>query len=90
MWLRSQAPYARGKAVSVAVITFRAGGPALYVFEREELVRLRGDFAAFRRSGEPEGGAYRGRELRPYGRGLPVASPEAVLTLTFAEIYSIA
>ena len=89
MWLRSKAPYARGKAVSVAAITFSAGESALYVFEREELIRLREDFAAFRRSGEPEGGAYRGRELRPYGLGLSVASPESGLTLTFEEIYSI-
>ena len=92
MWLRSKAPDARGGAASVAAVTFSAGphaGSALYVFAREEFLRLKRDYAAFRRSGTPEGGTYRGRELRPYRGGRPDSLPEAGLTLIFKEISSI-
>ena len=78
--------------MSVGAITF-SGGPhtasALYVFEREELLRLKEDFAAFKESGMPEGGVYEARELAPYPGGRSDSSSETGLTLSFKEIYSI-
>ena len=92
MWLRSKTPGARGKVVSVGAITYSGGprtGPALYVFERGELLRLKKDFASFRGSGMPEGGTYEARELGPYPGGRSGASAEAGLILSFKEISSI-
>ena len=92
MWLRSKAPDTRGKVVSVGAITFSGGphtGSALYVFEREEFLRLKKDFASFKGSGMPEGGTYEARELGPYPGGRSDASSEARLILSFKEISSI-
>jgi hypothetical protein len=92
MWLRSKAPNTQGKVVSIGAITFSGESHTeaiLYVFEREEFLRLKKDFAAFKKSGVPESGTYEGRELRSYPGGRSDASSEMRLTITFKEIYSI-
>ena len=92
MWLRSKAPSRQGKAGSIGSITFRGKShieTVLYIFEREELMRLKRDFAAFKESGCPEGGIYEGRELHSYPGGRSKTLPERGLTLAFNEIYSI-